>query len=130
MEMHFSTERSQLGELESEPGRPLVRPAPRSAMFFPLVVLAAVLPGLYALNWWNLTPPGPWWGLRGQAVVDGWIIDQAPAARHFVRPWKLGRFSASHFSLRSMPGWRLWAWPLRRITPRRRRCCPVISRAL
>ena len=49
-------------------------------MFFPLVVLAAVLPGLYALNWWNLTPPGPWWGLRGLAVLDGWVIDQSPAA--------------------------------------------------
>ncbi len=61
-------------------GRPLVRPTPRSAMFFPLVVLAAVLPGLYALNWWNLTPPGPWWGLRGLAVLDGWVIDQSPAA--------------------------------------------------
>ena len=64
-------------------GRPLVRPAPRSAMFFPLVVLAAVLPGLYALNWWNLTPPGPWWGLRGLAVLDGWVVDQAPAAATF-----------------------------------------------
>ena len=61
-------------------GRPLLRPAPRSGMFFPLVVLAAVLPGLYALNWWNLTPPGPWWGLRGLAVLDGWVIDQSPAA--------------------------------------------------
>ncbi len=61
-------------------GRPLVRPAPRSAVFFPLVVLAAVLPGLYALNWWNLTPPGPWWGLRGLAVLDGWVVDQSPAA--------------------------------------------------
>ena len=60
--------------------RPLLRPAPRSGMFFPLVVLAAVLPGLYALNWWNLTPPGPWWGLRGLAVLDGWVIDQSPAA--------------------------------------------------
>ncbi|WP_435015371.1 ArnT family glycosyltransferase [Tundrisphaera sp. TA3] len=62
------------------PGRPLLRPAPRSAMFFPLVVLMAVLPGLYALNWWNLTPPGPWWGLRGLAVLDGWFLDQTPAA--------------------------------------------------
>jgi 4-amino-4-deoxy-L-arabinose transferase-like glycosyltransferase len=61
-------------------GRPLVRPAPRSGVFFPLVVMAAVLPGLYALNWWNLTPPGPWWGLRGLAVLDGWVIDQSPAA--------------------------------------------------
>ncbi len=61
-------------------GRPLVRPAPRSGTFFPLVVLAAVLPGLYALNWWNLTPPGPWWGMRGLAVLEGHVIDQSPAA--------------------------------------------------
>ncbi len=65
--------------LAGGPGRPLLRPAPRSGMFFPLVVLAAVLPGLYALNWWNLTPPGPWWGLRGLAVLDGWVVDQLPA---------------------------------------------------
>jgi 4-amino-4-deoxy-L-arabinose transferase-like glycosyltransferase len=49
-------------------------------MFFPLVVVVAVLPGLYALNWWNLTPPGPWWGLRGLAVLEGWVVDQSPAA--------------------------------------------------
>ena len=60
--------------------KPLLRPAPRSAMFFPLVVLVAVLPGLFALNTWDLTPPGPWWGLRGLAVLDGYVIDQTPAA--------------------------------------------------
>ncbi len=59
--------------------RPLLRPAPRSAMFFPLVVLVAVLPGLYALNNWDLNPPGPWWGLRGLAVLDGQVVDQVPA---------------------------------------------------
>ena len=59
--------------------RPLVRPAPRSAMFFPLVVLVAVLPGLVALNAWDLTPPGPLWGLRGLAVLDGLVLDQMPA---------------------------------------------------
>lgn len=58
---------------------PLVRPAPRSAMFFPLVVLVAVLPGLVALNSWDLTPPGPLWGLRALAVLDGLVIDQIPA---------------------------------------------------
>jgi hypothetical protein len=47
-------------------------------MFFPLVVVAAVLPGLYALNWWDLNPPGPWWGLRGLAVLDGRFLDQVP----------------------------------------------------
>ena len=49
-------------------------------MFFPLVVLVAVLPGLYALNWWDLTPPGPWWGLRALTVLDGAVGDQVPAA--------------------------------------------------
>src|SRR5215472_17469375 len=60
--------------------RPLFRPAPRSAMVFPLVVLVAVLPGLVALNAWDLTPPGPLWGLRGLAVLDGMMLDQMPAA--------------------------------------------------
>ena len=46
-------------------------------MFFPLVVLVAVLPGLYALTSWDLTPPGPWWGLRGLAVLDGWLSTSA-----------------------------------------------------
>src|SRR5262249_20266419 len=60
------------------PVRPLLRPAPRSAMFFPLAVVVAVLPGLYALNWWDLSPPGPWWGLRGLAVLEGHTLDQVP----------------------------------------------------
>jgi len=64
----------------ASPVRPLFRPAPRSAMVFPLVVLIAVLPGLVALNAWDLTPPGPLWGLRGLAVLDGMILDQMPAA--------------------------------------------------
>src|SRR5580704_1989319 len=61
------------------PARPLFRPAPRSAMVLPLVMLVAILPGLVALNAWDLTPPGPLWGLRGLAVLDGQIIDQMPA---------------------------------------------------
>ncbi len=65
--------------------KPLIRPAPPSAMVFPLVVLVAVLPGLVALNLWDLTPPGPLWGLRGLAVLDGHIIDQTPAAEA-IRP--------------------------------------------
>ena len=60
--------------------QPLIPPAPRSAMFFPLVVLIAVLPGLAALNSWDLTPPGPLWGLRALAVLDGLTMDQVPAA--------------------------------------------------
>ncbi|MDR3635768.1 MAG: glycosyltransferase family 39 protein [Isosphaeraceae bacterium] len=66
--------------------RPLVRPAPRSAMFFPLVVLVAVLPGLFALTSWDLTPPGPWWGLRGLAVLEGRVLDQVPATAELVPP--------------------------------------------
>ena len=62
------------------PARPLVRPAPRSAMFFPLVVLVAVLPGLYALRNYDMNPPGPWWGLRGLVVLEGMVWDQVPAA--------------------------------------------------
>jgi hypothetical protein len=49
-------------------------------MFFPLVVLVAVLPGLLALESWDLGPPGPWWGLRALAVLDGSWLDQLPAA--------------------------------------------------
>ena len=60
--------------------RPLIRPAPRSAMVFPLVVLIAVLPGMVALNSWDLTPPGPLWGFRGLVVLDGHVLDQMPAA--------------------------------------------------
>jgi hypothetical protein len=49
-------------------------------MVFPLVVLVAVLPGLVALNAWDMTPPGPLWGLRGLDVFDGHVLDQVPAA--------------------------------------------------
>jgi 4-amino-4-deoxy-L-arabinose transferase-like glycosyltransferase len=90
MEPGLSTRRRGEEWLRGEGGhiaaRPLVRPAPRSAMFFPLVVLVAVLPGLAALRHWDLTPPGPWWGLRALAVLDGWLIDQAPAARELKPP--------------------------------------------
>jgi hypothetical protein len=60
--------------------QPLLGPAPRSAMFFPLVLLVAILPGLVALKSWDLTPPGPLWGLRALAVLDGLNLDQVPAA--------------------------------------------------
>src|SRR4051794_26465605 len=57
MEPGLAARRSEvLGRVDgATSARPLVRPAPRSAMFFPLVVLVAVLPGLYALNNWDLT---------------------------------------------------------------------------
>ena len=58
------------------PARPLVRPAPRSVMYLPIVMLVAILPGLYALRNWDLNPPGPWWGLRGLAVLEGRFLDQ------------------------------------------------------
>src|SRR5271166_1922680 len=78
-DQHPARAQTRSGEDTAPPARPLVRPAPRSAMFFPLVVLVAVLPGLVALNAWDLTPPGPMWGLRGLAVLDGLIVDQVPA---------------------------------------------------
>jgi 4-amino-4-deoxy-L-arabinose transferase-like glycosyltransferase len=49
-------------------------------MVFPLVVLLAVLPGLLALKAWDLTPPGPMWGIRGLTVLDGLVLDQTPGA--------------------------------------------------
>ena len=76
---------------------PLVRPAPRSAMFFPLVVLVAVLPGLFALNSWDLTPPGPLWGLRALAVLDGLALDQVPAAAEIKPVGEAAAFRAVAF---------------------------------
>src|SRR5208282_2275628 len=72
--------RSRLAVEVPPRAQPLIATAPRSAMFFPLVVLVAVLPGMVALNSWDLTPPGPLWGLRGLAVLDGLVLDQMPAA--------------------------------------------------
>src|ERR1700761_8522502 len=77
--------------------RPLVRPAPRSAMFFPLVVLVAVLPGLVGLNSWDLTPPGPLWGLRALAVLDGLYLDQVPAAAEIKPVGESAAFQAVAF---------------------------------
>src|SRR5271166_1608018 len=80
-DQHPARAQTRSGEDTAPPARPLVRPAPRSAMFFPLVVLVAVLPGLVALNAWDLTPPGPLWGMRGLAVLDdGLVLDQTSAA--------------------------------------------------
>ncbi len=59
------------------PPMPVLRPGPRSAMYFPIVVLVAILPGLYALRNWDLTPPGPWWGMRALAVLEGQTLDQS-----------------------------------------------------
>ena len=58
--------------------RPLVPPGPKSTIFLPLALLAALLPGLYALQYWDLTPPGPWWGMRGLAALEGLWLDQVP----------------------------------------------------
>ncbi len=88
----------------SPPARPLFRPAPRSAMVFPLVALVAVLPGLLALNAWDLTPPGPLWGLRGLAVLDGMTLDQVPA----VAAIKPSREAAAYRAVAFQPP--LYAW--------------------
>jgi hypothetical protein len=66
--------------------RPLIRRTFTSNMFGPLAVLIAILPGLYGLSHWDLTPPGPWWGLRGLAVVDQRMwFDQSPMAEAISR---------------------------------------------
>jgi 4-amino-4-deoxy-L-arabinose transferase-like glycosyltransferase len=93
-----------LGETMGSPARPLVRPAPRSAMVFPLVVLIAVLPGMVALNSWDLTPPGPLWGFRGLVVLDGHVLDQMPAAEEI----KLVPESAAFRAVAFQPP--LYAW--------------------
>ena len=74
--------------------RPLIRPGPPSAMVFPLVVIVAVLPGLISLNSWDLTPPAPLWGLRGLAVLDGYWLDQTPAAESIKPAREKGAFQA------------------------------------
>lgn len=59
--------------------RPLLRRSFTTTMFGPLAVLIAFLPGLYGLSHWDLTPPGPWWGLRALAAIDDNLwIDQTP----------------------------------------------------
>jgi hypothetical protein len=74
-------------------------------MFFPLVVLLAVLPGMAALRSWDLTLPGPLWGLRAMAVVDeGLILDQT-AASDEIKPV---RESAGFRSVALQPP--LYAW--------------------
>ena len=77
---------ARLGLIAPLRPQPLIAPAPRSTMFFPLVVLIAVLPGLVALNSWDLTPPGPLWGLRALAVLDGLTVDQVPGAAAIKPP--------------------------------------------
>jgi len=84
----------------ADPGlfaRPLIRPAPRSAMVFPLVILVAILPGLVALNAWDLTPPAPLWGLRGMAVLDGLLLDQTPWAASIKPPQESAAFRVVSF---------------------------------
>jgi len=67
-------------------------------MFFPLVVLAAVLPGLAALRSWDLTMPGPLWGLRSLAVaVDGLVVDQAAAGDAIKPEWESAGYRSVAF---------------------------------
>ncbi|WP_197491021.1 glycosyltransferase family 39 protein [Planctomyces sp. SH-PL62] len=74
-------------------------------MFFPLVVMAAILPGLAALRSWDLTMPGPLWGLRAMAVaVDGMAVDQT-AADAAIKP---ERESAGYRSVAFQPP--LYPW--------------------
>ena len=86
------------------PTRLFVRPAPWSVMVFPLVMLVAVLPGMAALNSWDLTPPGPMWGLRGLAVLDGFLFDQTAASSSI----ELGAEAAAFRAVAYQPP--LYAW--------------------
>ena len=71
-----------MNEARREVRRPLGSARPgwiavlRESTAFPLMILLGVLPGLYGLTRWDLTPPGPWWGVRGLRVAEGWIWDQ------------------------------------------------------
>lgn len=78
----LSAERERIfREIAPAGPRPLVTLASRTAMFAPLAVIIAILPGLYGLANWDLTPPGPWWGLRGFAATDSNLwLDQSPMA--------------------------------------------------
>jgi Dolichyl-phosphate-mannose-protein mannosyltransferase len=76
------------------PAQLFVRPAPWSAMVFPVVMLIAVLPGMAALNSWDLTPPGPMWGLRGLAVLDGFFLDQTAASGRIAQGAEAAAFRA------------------------------------
>lgn len=74
-------------------------------MFFPLVVLAAILPGLAAMRSWDLSASGPLWGLRALAVaVDGLVVDQS-AAGDAIKP---ERESAGYRSVAFQPP--LYPW--------------------
>ena len=98
--------RDRLTEAITPAAQPLIRPASRSAMVFPLVVLIAVLPGMVALNSWDLTPPGPLWGIRGLVILNGHVFDQIHAADEIKPLAESARFEQWPFSLRFMHGLR------------------------
>ena len=126
--LRFMGRSRRLGEQDDRRVR-LLRPAPRATMFFPLVVVAAVLPGLYALNWWDITPPGPWWGLRGLAVRDGQVIDQLPDRPAMAGEARPGDIARSPCSRLCTPGWKALASGSVRSGTRCCQCCPATRRA-
>ncbi len=76
---------------------PLAASRGRTSIYLPLLVLVAVLPGLYAVTQsWDLDPPSAWWGLRGLAVADGRWWDQYQPVRNVagVQALKLYRQAA------------------------------------
>ncbi|MBI1322327.1 hypothetical protein GC170_03940 [bacterium] len=86
-------------------------------MFGPLAVLIAILPGLYGLSHWDLTPPGPWWGLRGLSVIDDQMwIDQSPMTAAISR----GQDNESIGIISAQPPLYVWAEAiLLRLSPSR-----------
>ena len=55
-------------------------------------------------NSWDLTPPGPLWGLRALGVLDGLVVDQVPATAE-IKP---ARESAALRAVSFQPP--LYAW--------------------
>ena len=66
-------------------------------------------PGHVALNSWDLTPPGPLWGVRGLVVLEGHVFDQIPAADEIKPLPESVAFQAVAFQPPFTPGWRHWA---------------------
>ena len=98
--------RSRLAVAVPPRAQPLIAPAPRSAMFFPLVVLVAVLPGMVALNSWDLTPPGPLWGLRAPwRCWTVWPSTKFPRRSRSSRSESRRHFEPFRSSPLSTPGW-------------------------
>ena len=89
------------------------------------------LPGLYALNWWNLTPPGPWWGLPwpgGRSMAGSSTRPRPPSSLRpamEARAFRVVALQPPLYAWLEAIGLTLGFGPQRR----RRRSCPATSPA-